>query len=143
MFLDDTIGCSKKEAKMETPLRLAYIGDAIYETMVREFLLKKGTKTVHGLHRAAIDFVSAKGQAGFLQAIAHQLDEDEQEIVRRGRNAKSATVPKNANVLDYRNATALEALFGYHYIQGNSQRIRILFEEIIKLSKGDAETKSG
>lgn len=128
MLLKKIQRLSKEEAKMETPLRLAYIGDAVFESMVRFLILKRSQKTVHHLHREAIGFVSAQNQSNILKMLTSSLTEEELDIVRRGRNAKSATVPKNADIMDYKNATALETLFGYHYIQGNEDRVSELFQ---------------
>lgn len=121
-----------KPSKQMNPITLAYIGDAIYEVMVRQWILSQPNHRPHHMHREAISFVSAKAQARLLNKIQDQLSEEEADIVRQGRNAKSA-VPKNADMNDYRQATALEALFGYLYIENNMDRLReiagLLFED--------------
>ncbi len=112
------------------PLVLAYIGDAVYELYVRIYIAKEGTVKTNALHRASISFVSAKAQANILAGIEENLSEDEANIVRRGRNAHSNTIPKNASIADYKKATAFEALIGYLFLKNDIKRL----EEIVKLS---------
>lgn len=99
-------------------LALAHIGDAIFEVLVRLTVLTDGNMPVNRLHKRARDIVNAKAQAEFYYRIREELSEEEADVFRRGRNAKSFTVPKNANLMDYRHATGLEALFGYLYLKG-------------------------
>ncbi|MFD3261736.1 Mini-ribonuclease 3 [Paenibacillus lentus] len=106
------------------PLALAYIGDAVFEVAVRQHVIARPNLRPHHLHIQATKFVSAKAQARMLALIEPQLTEQEQDVVRQGRNAKSGTVPKNANVLDYRHATAFESLIGYLYYTGAHDRLR-------------------
>lgn len=120
-----------KPSQQLNPITLAYIGDAIYEVMVRQWVLSQANHRPHHMHREAISYVSAKAQARLLAKIQDMLTEDEANVVRQGRNAKSA-VPKNADMNDYRQATALEALFGYLYVENKLDRLReiagVLFE---------------
>lgn len=122
----------KQVAKPEElpSLVLAYIGDAVYELAIREFLVAQGLSKVNQLHRTAVKYVKAGAQAKALFGLEGKLSETEMAVVRRGRNAKSATVPKGADVIDYRHATALEALIGYLYLKGQQERL----QEIIKLA---------
>ncbi|MBB5325808.1 ribonuclease-3 family protein [Anoxybacillus tepidamans] len=117
-----------KDAKQLNGLALAYIGDAVYELYVRHRLLSKGNVKPNQLHRQAIQYVSAKAQAKALLSLLEQsiLTEEEQAIVRRGRNAKSATIPKNTDVQTYRYSTAFEALIGYHFLENNEERMERL-----------------
>ena len=108
-------------------LALAHIGDAIFEVLVRLTVLTDGNMPVNRLHKRARDIVSAKAQAEFYYRIREKLSEEEADVFRRGRNAKSFTVPKNANLMDYRHATGLEALFGYLYLKGEKARVVELF----------------
>lgn len=113
-------------------LALAYIGDAAYELMVREHILKKGL-TVNGvMHRAAKGFVSAHAQSEILEKLMPSLREDELGVIRRGRNAKSHSHPKNADLSEYHSATAFEALWGYLQLSEDFERMSELFEIIIK-----------
>ena len=114
-------------------LVLAYLGDAVYELYVRSYLLGNGRVKVNNLHKQAVKFVQAKTQAQVLKALEGTLDETEASVVRRGRNTKSVHVPKNAEVIDYRHATALECLFGYLYLQGRYERITEIFAYALKV----------
>lgn len=116
------------DPKTLSPLTLAYIGDAVYELMVRTLILSDGNAPVNRLHKKARDFVNAKAQAEFYFRIADLLTETEAAVFRRGRNAKSFTTPKHADLIDYRHATGLEALFGYLYLDGNMVRALELFQ---------------
>lgn len=111
-------------------LTLAYMGDVVYELFIREHLVREGKTKVNDLHKQAIRYVRAEAQAQVLKAIESSLNEEEQAVVRRGRNAKSGRPPKNANLMDYRLATAYEALLGYLYLAGRSERL----QEILELS---------
>ncbi|KYD30381.1 MULTISPECIES: Mini-ribonuclease 3 [Geobacillus] len=106
-------------------LALAYIGDAVYEVYVRRHLLVAGNVRPHELHRRAVRYVSARAQAKVIFALLDEgvLTDEEKEIVRRGRNAKSGTIPKNTDVQTYRHSTAFEALIGYHFLVNNEARI--------------------
>jgi ribonuclease-3 family protein len=114
-------------------LVLAYLGDAVYELYVRSYLLGNGRVKVNNLHKQAVQFVQAKTQAQVLKALEGTLDDTEAGVVRRGRNTKSVHVPKNAEVIDYRHATALECLFGYLYLQGRHERIAEIFAYALKV----------
>ncbi|AEG58573.1 Mini-ribonuclease 3 [Desulforamulus ruminis] len=115
----------------ESPsLVLAYIGDAVYELAVREYLVQRGMVKVNQLHRTAVKYVRAGAQAKALFSLEDKLSEEEMAVVRRGRNAKSGTPPKGACVLEYRHATALEALIGYLYFKERHERVR----EIISMA---------
>lgn len=114
-----------RKPELIPPIALAYIGDAIYEVAIRQYLLSKPNLRPNHLHQNATGFVSAKGQSRILSYIENELLPDELDIVRQGRNAKSS-VPKNANVLEYRHATAFECLIGYLYISDRQDRLREL-----------------
>lgn len=129
MFLDfETI----KDSKLLNSLALAYIGDAIYEVYVRHHLLAGGSIRPNQLHNQAKRYVSAKAQASILHHL-NSLDffsEAEEAVIRRGRNAKSGTIPKNTDVQTYRYSTAYEALLGHLYLEKEHQRL----DEIIQVS---------
>jgi ribonuclease-3 family protein len=107
-------------------LSLAFIGDAVYELMVRTYILD-GNQNVNKLHRKAINFVKAKAQADSINSIIDQLTKEELSVFRRGRNTNPHTVPKNAKLSDYRAATGLEAVFGYLYLKNDADRLMELF----------------
>ena len=115
------------------PLVLAYIGDAVYEVFIRNMLVERKKISVHKLHVKSILYVKASAQARVLHEILGDLNEDECDIVRRGRNAKSGTIPKNAKVSDYKHATAFEALIGYLYLNKQYERLNEIMEKSVKL----------
>lgn len=109
-------------------LSLAYIGDAIYEVYVREHVLCSGRAKPKQLHNHTVQYVSANAQSAVLHdwLATDVLTEDEIAVVKRGRNAKSKSTPKNMSIADYRHATAFEALIGFHYLSNNKQRLDTL-----------------
>lgn len=113
---------------------LAYMGDAIYEVLVREMLLKQGIQKVDNLHKKAIQYTSAVGQNNAIELIKNLLSDEEMAIFKRGRNASGDRKARNATVMEYRQATGLEALFGFLYLDKRFDRIYELLEEIIKES---------
>ncbi|MBE5780275.1 MAG: ribonuclease III [Clostridiales bacterium] len=107
----------------------AYMGDTVYDLFVRERLIHQHPlETAHGMHRRAVALVRCGAQARTLAAIDSRLSEDEKDIVRRGRNAKSPSVPKNADVREYRLATGFEALLGYLYLHGRQERLQEILQ---------------
>lgn len=112
-------------------LGLAHLGDAVYELMVRSWLCLHGKATNKGLHRAAVGYVSAPAQAERAQHILPLLTEEEQDVFRRGRNSRTAAIPKGASVGQYHTATAVEALFGWLYLQGRTERLNELFSAMM------------
>ena len=111
-----------------SPLVLAYIGDSVYETYIRTRLVAHANTQVNNLHKTTINYVKAKAQSEIMKALLDQLTEEEEWVFKRGRNAKSATVPKNADVGEYRYATGFEALIGYLYLSGNIDRLYELLQ---------------
>lgn len=111
-----------------SPLVLAYAGDAVYELFIRTYLIGKGDVKVNQLHKKSINYVKAKAQAQLLRELADLLDDGEKDIVRRARNIRPASPPKNSDIMDYRYATGLEALIGYHYLSGNHVRLYEIME---------------
>jgi len=113
-----------------SPLTLAFLGDSVYEMFVRTKILSMGNRPANELHKIAVGYVKAKAQAQAAHKILETLSEEETEIYKRGRNTNIHTVPKNADMADYRHATALEALIGYLYIKGDEKRL----SEILNLA---------
>ena len=122
---------TETEVRELSPLALAYIGDACFEILVRSEILDV-RKNPNKLHRESIRFVRAKSQRELFEKIEENLTEEEIKVFKRGRNAKSHTVPKNADPIDYRIATGVEALFGYLYLLKRYNRIREIFKEMIR-----------
>jgi len=117
-----------KKPQLINPVVLAYIGDSVFELLVRQYLISLANHKPHHLHREATKMVSAKAQRRLLlEKWQPLLTEEEADIVRRGRNTKSGAPPKNAEPADYRQATALECLVGYLYYEGRTERLRELF----------------
>ena len=108
------------------PLSLAFIGDAVYEVLVRTWILRRGLSP-HELHRKSAKYVRASGQVDFYEKLKDHLSAEEKVIIKRGRNTKSHTVPKNADVKEYRWASGVEALIGHLYLMGEEERIGELF----------------
>ncbi|MBQ9757141.1 MAG: ribonuclease III [Clostridia bacterium] len=113
-----------------SPLALAYLGDAVYELFVRTYLLKDLNMPVQKLHKAAITMVNAKAQSDLYQKIKDCLTEEETAVYKRGRNTNSHP-PKNADLIDYKSATGVEALIGYLYLKGDSERILGLLKNLL------------
>lgn len=117
-------------ARQYSPLALAFLGDSVYEVMVREQLLLEANRPPQELHNAAVAHVRAAYQAAAAARIADLLTEEETDMLRRGRNAHGISVPRSATPADYRKATGFECLFGYLYLCGKTERLRTLFAEI-------------
>lgn len=107
---------------------LAYIGDAVYEVLVRQYIVSCGNAPVNVLNRRARTMVNAAAQSAVYEKIKPVLTEEEDSVYKRGRNAKSHTAAKNQSISDYRRATGIEALFGYLYLEGRNDRISELFK---------------
>ncbi len=107
-----------------SPLVLAYIGDSVFDVYIRTLLIKKeGNVSVHKLHKQSVEYVKAKAQSDIIHRITDSLSQDELDIVKRGRNAKSGTIPKNADPIEYKYATGFEALVGYLYLKKDFKRL--------------------
>lgn len=124
-------------AKEYSPLALAYIGDAIYEVVIRTLVISMGNAPVNRYHQATKGFVQAGAQAKLYTHVEEILTPKEQDIFRRGRNAKSGSVAKNADIITYRHATGIETLIGYLYVDGQIDRIlEIINYGLQKIEKG-------
>ncbi len=121
--------CKEVDIKEYSPLALAYIGDSIYDIIVRTVVVERGNRSANNLHKMAVKYVNAATQAAMGDVLQEDLTEEELAVYRRGRNAKSYTKAKNATLNDYRKATGVEALLGYLYLQDNMDRII----ELVKL----------
>ena len=124
----DNMESMDNEALNRLPgLTLAYLGDGVYELGVRRYLLSKGILKADELHKATVEYVNASFQSKFYYHIESLLNEEEQAVLKRGRNAKSPTRSKSCSVGQYRNATGVEALFGHVYLSGDEARLKQLF----------------
>lgn len=112
-----------RDLRTYSPLTLAYIGDGIYELVVRTVLVKRGNCPVNRLHKQASSLVKASAQSAMMEVIEPMLTEEEEGVYRRGRNAHSPTMAKHATMSDYRRATGFEALMGYLYLKEEFERM--------------------
>lgn len=106
-----------------SPLTLAYIGDCVFDLVIRTVVVERGNEPANKLHRKTVTYVKAQTQAAMIEALLPELSEEEISVYKRGRNAKSYTSAKNASVGDYRKATGLETLMGYLYLTGEESRM--------------------
>ncbi|MCH5333205.1 MAG: Mini-ribonuclease 3 [Agathobacter sp.] len=118
-----------------SPLALAYIGDGVFDLIIRSVVVGRGNTKPNRLHQRTSQVVKAHTQAQIIEYLLPQLDEEEADIYRRGRNANSSTMAKNATVADYRKATGLEALVGYLYLTDRFERLM----DLIKLAADGLE----
>lgn len=125
-------GCGEIDIRTYSPLTLAYIGDAIYDLVIRTIVVERGNRSADKLHKKTVAYVNARVQAKMIEALEGELTEEEAAVYHRGRNAKSYTTAKNASVIEYRKATGLEALCGYLYLQGQQERLLYLIREAIE-----------
>lgn len=118
-----TFDLTEQDIRTYSPLTLAYLGDAVYDMIVRTMLVEQRNIPVNKLHHAASSMVKAEAQKDAYHRIKGELTEEELSVFKRGRNAKSYTSAKNASIGDYRVATGVEALFGYWYLTGQTERM--------------------
>lgn len=138
-YIIEQFGIDEVDVKTYSPLTLAYIGDEIYDLIIRTIVVGKGNTKAANLHRATSQLVKAHAQSEMMHTIVPLLTEEEADIYRRGRNAKSPTMAKNASMSDYRRATGFEALMGYLYLKDEFPRIVML----VKTALADYDEKTG
>jgi ribonuclease-3 family protein len=122
--------CGEKDVNAYSPLALAYIGDDVYDVIIRTIVVEKANRPAHELHKETVKYVKASAQAAIMDRLLEGeesgecfLSQQEIDIYKRGRNAKSYTMAKNASMTDYRKATGFEALIGYLYLSGKQSRV--------------------
>ncbi len=119
-----------------SPLVLAYIGDAVYEVLIRTRVVNRGNQQVNKMHKRSAGLVKAESQATMARLLLEELTQEELAVYRRGRNAKSATMAKHAKMIDYRMATGLEALVGYLYLAGrNGRLLQLIHNGLVKMGE--------
>lgn len=128
-----TFDCDNVDVRTYSPLTLAFMGDCVFEIVIRSVVVERGNRQAGSLHKAKTAVVNAKVQARMIEALMEELTEEERAVYKRGRNAKPHTIAKNASVNDYRKATGLEALFGYLYLNGQEDRILELTKRGLEL----------
>lgn len=126
--IKEEFACKEVDIRAYSPLPLAYIGDCIYDLVIRTVVVERANRSPNELHKRAIQYVNAGTQAQIAIAIQELLTEEEKAIYRRGKNAKFYTSAKNATKSEYKKATGLEALFGYLYLQDNMDRVFALIK---------------
>lgn len=122
-YFNEQFGIEQKDIRTYSPLTLAYIGDAVFDIVIRSILVNKGNTPVNKLHQRASQVVKAQTQAAMVMALMDQLTDAEADWYRRGRNSKPHTKAKNASTMDYLEATGFEAVLGYLYLTGDMDRI--------------------
>mgnify|MGYP001019026556 CR=1 FL=1 len=131
--------CADFEPRQLSPLTLAFLGDAVFELLVRNRLVRMGSRPSLELHRLSVQEVCCNAQSKASNLLVPLLTEEETAVFRRGKNARPGHFPKNADQKDYHNATALESLFGYLYLCGRSERL----EELFAITVGDGKDQKG
>ena len=126
MQLKELFHLENQDLRSYSPLTLAYIGDGVYELIIRTILVKKGNCPVNRLHKKASSLVKAGAQSAIMEVIEEKLTPEELSVYRRGRNAHSPTMAKHATMADYRRATGFEALMGYLYLKEDYTRMLTL-----------------
>ena len=122
--------CEEVDIRTYSPLTLAFLGDCIFDLVIRTVIVERGNRAADSLHKQKSEIVKASAQSSMVEAILEDLTEMELTVYRRGRNAKSYTSAKNASISDYRRATGFEALMGYLYLTNQEDRMI----ELIKTS---------
>lgn len=128
-LLKENFQMKNVSAKSYSPLVLAYIGDGIYDLVIRSVVVNRGNTQANKLHRKTSSLVKAASQSAMIDGLLELLTEEEMAVYKRGRNAKSATMAKNATMADYRKATGFEALMGYLYLDNQWERMIYLMKE--------------
>lgn len=124
------------------PLVLAFVGDSVFDLFIRSRLALQKNESAHKLHVKATAYVKAAAQSKIATVLQEMLSDEEKAVFRRGRNAKSATIPKNADILDYHRATALEAVIGFLYLNGRNERLLQLLNIAAETIELEGEDRS-
>ncbi len=130
--IKQTFACGEQDVRTYSPLTLAYIGDGIYELIIRSVVVERGNCSNHDLHKKTVHYVKAQAQADMIAVLQEELNQEEEAVYKRGRNAKFYTMAKNASLSDYRNATGFEALLGYLYLTDQIPRMLDLIKKGIE-----------
>ena len=130
--IKEEFDCKEVDLRTYSPLTLAFLGDCVYDIIIRTVVVERGNRAPQGLHKKKSYLVNAKTQKEIIESLQDVLTPEEEDIYRRGRNAKSYTTAKNASVGDYRKATGFEALLGYLYLSDNMDRVLFLVKEGLK-----------
>ncbi len=121
-YINEKFGLKSQDIRTYSPLTLAYIGDAVFDLVIRSVLVNRGNTAVNNLHRKVSSIVKAPTQAALAEALMDDFTEEEKDIYRRGRNSKPHTKAKNASTMEYLDATGFEAVMGFLYLKGDMDR---------------------
>lgn len=128
-YIQDALQLNETDVRSYSPLVLAYIGDCVYDLIIKSMVISDGNKQVHKLHEQTSQYVQASAQSKMMRAMQPCLTEEEHAVYRRGRNAKSVSPAKNQSITDYRRATGFEALLGFLYLRKEYERLM----ELVKI----------
>ena len=128
-LIKDEFSCEAVDVRTYSPLTLAFVGDCVFDLIIRTVVVGRGNRATNGLHKTKSAIVKAQTQAEMIEVLLPELSPEEESVYRRGRNAKSYTTAKNASIGDYRKATGLEALIGYLYLQDDMDRVLYLVKK--------------
>ena len=131
--IKESFQCKDADVRALSPLTLAYIGDAIYDLVIRTVVVERANRSANDLHKKTVKYVKAEAQSKMIQELLPELTADEEAVYKRGRNAKSYTTAKNASMSDYRKATGFEALMGFLYLTNQMDRMLYLIKRGIEL----------
>lgn len=134
-YVKEQFGIPEVDIRSYSPLTLAYIGDGIFDLIIRSIVVGKGNTRASELHKRTSNVVKAASQSDMVEKLLPHLTEEEEAVYKRGRNAKSPTMAKNATMAEYRRATGFEALMGFLYLTDQMERL----VELVKIGLGDAE----
>lgn len=123
VYMEELFQMEKVDPAMYSPLTLAYIGDSIYDLIIKSLIINQGNKQVNKLHKETSELVQAATQSLMMRTLQEQLSDEERAVYKRGRNAKSISPAKNQSITDYRRATGFEALLGYLYLKKEWKRM--------------------
>lgn len=130
-YIRSSMKIPETDIRNYSPLTLAFIGDSIFDLIIRTYIVESGNAPVNKLHNRASKLVQASAQAELYHLIKEQLTEEETAVFKRGRNAKSYTSAKNAGIVEYRTATGMEALIGYLYLSDRMDRVMELIKHLL------------
>lgn len=133
--IKEEFSCEPVDVRRYSPLTLAFIGDCVFDLIIRTVVVERGNRAANGLHKTKSAVVKAQTQAEMIEALLPELTAEEESVYRRGRNAKSYTSAKNASIGDYRKATGFEALIGYLYLQDEMDRVLFLVKKGLELKE--------
>ena len=138
-YIEDMLQLKEVDVNSYSPLVLAYIGDCVYDLVIKSMVINRGNKQVNKLHEETSKLVQASTQSLMMRTMQQHLNEEEHAVYRRGRNAKSVSPAKNQSITDYRRATGFEALLGYLYLKKQYSRLM----ELVKIGLDSLEEKEG